>query len=95
MEHAIDITRVLNAFEIIRENGKKVDDEYYYEGFFASSSYDGYTVTLKTQHVQMHIGFHNTFHFDSKHQSEIDDFMHSLLNLELISKSDENGNLTQ
>ncbi|MRI33433.1 DUF3081 domain-containing protein [Endozoicomonas sp. OPT23] len=86
MEHAIDIIRVLKIFEIIRENGKKIDDEYYYEGFFASSSYDGYTVMLRTQQVKMFIGFHNTFHFDSKHQADIDDFMHSLLNLEFLNQ---------
>ena len=83
MEHAIDINKVLKIFATIQEKGEKIDDEYFYKGFFASSSYDGYTISIRTQKVKLYVGFHNTFHFDSKHQADTDDFMHALINLDM------------
>ena len=79
MERQLDITDILRAFEIIRTKGKPLGDEFFYNGLFVQSSYDGYTVIIRNQQVKLTIGFHNTLNFQGGSEQEKDAFARTLL----------------
>jgi len=64
MTDKIDLKKVLQAFQTIVNNGKKVGSEYVLNGLIASSDVDGYTITIRNEYVILNILFHNKFTVD-------------------------------
>lgn len=78
MDHSLNIKLAMRVFNKIQNKGQKTHDGYRYEGFEAISSYDGYTIELKNQEVDLFIGFHSSYHINFKTMSDVEKFMHQL-----------------
>ncbi|CAM3698261.1 DUF3081 family protein [Parendozoicomonas haliclonae] len=81
MDHVFDIRDALRVYEIITEKGQKDGDAIFYKGFFAETSFDGYTVVLRDQKTKLTIGFHDTFRFDAPSSDAQNAFITALLTL--------------
>ena len=72
MKNELDSTKILHAYEKIMENGSPTEHGKIYEGVEAMSDYDGYTIYLRGNGVELSVGFHNTYHleYDQAHLKE-------------------------
>lgn len=64
MKNELDPTKILHAYEVIMERGTPTEFGKIYEGVEAFSDYDGYSVYMRGNGVELKIGFHNTYHLD-------------------------------
>lgn len=72
MKNELDPTKILHAYEAIIENGTPTEYGKIYEGVEAFSDYDGYSIYLRGNGVELKVGFHNTYHleYDQEHLKE-------------------------
>ncbi len=84
MKNRLDINTALLAFTKINEHGDAVDGGHYFEGLFASSDYDGYTLTIKDKLSTLTIFFHNKYELEGPDSKAIDRLVK---NIEHIAKS--------
>lgn len=85
MSKKLDVMQALQVIDKITVHGTKQDHTYHLDGLHATPSYDGYTVTLSDNVVDLHIYFHNTFSIEHKTSKQLDEFM---LKLERIAVKD-------
>ncbi len=78
MEEKINIKRALEAFNIIREQGFKKDGHTIMNGVRASVGFDGYTISLGNDYVNLDIFFHNKFSISYTNRRERDLFLTKL-----------------
>lgn len=78
MEHALDIKLAMRVFNKIQTHGIKTHDGHMYEGFEAISSYDGYTIFLKNNEVDLFIYFHSNYNIHYETMNDVEKFMHQL-----------------
>ncbi|MCY4044318.1 MAG: DUF3081 family protein [Cellvibrionales bacterium] len=78
MNHPLNIKLAMRVFNKIQDLGQKTQDGYIYEGFEAISSYDGYTIELKNQEVDLFIYFHSNYNIHYDTMSDVEHFMHQL-----------------
>ncbi|MFW8590388.1 DUF3081 family protein [Glaciecola sp. 2405UD65-10] len=74
MKNELDSKFLLEAFEKIRQNGKKEHEQYILNGVIAYTDFDGYTVYLEDAKVKLSFGFHNQYHFDYGSSSDFEAF---------------------
>lgn len=74
----IDHRQMLSVFEKIVSNGQREDDGAVLNGVHASSSFDGYSITLWDNHVSATLQFHNAIHCDCDNQPYLDEFLEKL-----------------
>ena len=74
MKNELDSKFLLEAFEKIRQNGKKEHEQYILNGVIAYTDFDGYTVYLEDAKVKLSFGFHNQYHFDYASSSDFEAF---------------------
>ncbi|SJL84339.1 DUF3081 domain-containing protein [Vibrio palustris] len=72
MKNDIEQMKILHVYESIMEHGTPTEFGKIYEGIEAYSDYDGYSVYLRGNGVELSIGFHNTYNLDyqQEHQKE-------------------------
>lgn len=76
MSHkALDFHSILWAAEIIKSNGKLNNGLYLYQGFTLNTGYDGYSITVSSNTVDLTINFHNTFNINSPSRAETERFL--------------------
>lgn len=75
MKNELDPTHLLRVFEIVTEFGEKIEDGHRLDGIDAFSDYDGYTIYLAGNGVQLRVGFHNTYHLDYEHENLKEQFL--------------------
>ena len=70
MQEKINARQALRVFNTIRQFGENRGGEFYLNGLIASTSYDGYTITLRNEYVTLDVFFHNKFslRFSSRQQ---------------------------
>ncbi|MFY8275186.1 DUF3081 family protein [Pseudoalteromonas sp. SSDWG2] len=78
MKNDIDTKTLLNVYEHIQKHGEQTDKGKLFEGLYAYSDTDGYTVYLEGSGVILRFGFHNTYHLDYQHEKNKEDFMKKL-----------------
>lgn len=78
MKNDLDISMLLRAFEIISESGEKTELGHRLDGVEAYTDYDGYTVFMSGNGVELSIGFHNTYNLDYEHEHLKDTFLKKL-----------------
>ena len=83
-EQKIDVKMALRVFDKITQKGEKTDDGWRYRGLTASTDFDGYTVFLRSQTVELTIFFHNKFSVDCRRSTDLDEF------IGLLEKIDRN-----
>ncbi len=77
MEQQIDTRVLLEAAQVIRENGKRKEDEsYVYHQIRLVSSHDGYTISLSDSKVSITVLFHNRLQIDYQKMADLEDFYH-------------------
>lgn len=74
MKNELDSKFLLEAFEKIRQHGKKEQEQYLLNGVIAYTDFDGYTVYLEDAKVKLSFGFHNQYHFDYDSSSDFEAF---------------------
>lgn len=82
MEKNLSIKQALNVFAKITKYGQKREEEYYLNGLWASSSFDGYTVMIRDELVTLYVYFHNTHKFDFSKTSQLEVFMKKLADID-------------
>ena len=72
MKNELDPTKILHAYEALIEHGTPTEHGKIYEGVEAFSDYDGYSIYLRGNGVELKVGFHNTYHleYDQEHLKE-------------------------
>lgn len=82
MDKKFDVKQALRVFYVIVQNGQRVGEEHQLGGVYASSDYDGYTVTLRDDAVTLSIFFHNTHRFEFKRRAQLEQFMQRIEELD-------------
>ena len=83
-EHKIDVKQALRVFDKATREGEKRDDGWHYRGLTVSTDFDGYTVFINSQNVQLTVFFHNKYTVDYKNALQLQEFV------ELLAKIDRN-----
>ncbi|MBY6189140.1 DUF3081 family protein [Microbulbifer agarilyticus] len=82
LEQKIDVKQALRVFNRVTKEGKKIDDGWQFHGLTASTDFDGYTVFLRTNRVELTIFFHNKFKVECSNALDLDDFVELLKKLD-------------
>lgn len=64
MINELDSRQLLQAYNFVMEQGEPTEYGKQYQGIEAFSDYDGYSIYLRGNGVQLKLGFHNTYHLD-------------------------------
>lgn len=78
MENSLSIKQALKVFAKISQYGQKREEEYFLNGLWAASSFDGYTVILRDELVTLYIYFHNTHKIEFSKKPHLEAFMKKL-----------------
>ena len=78
MDKHIDITRCLNAFATLLQKGERSEKGYYYQGLWADSTDDGYTVRIFDQQCELTIYFHNKHQLSAPDGRTMDRFIKAI-----------------
>ncbi|WP_462159909.1 DUF3081 family protein [Pseudoalteromonas sp. GB56] len=81
MKNDIDTKTLLNVYEQIQKHGEQTEKGKLYQGLYAYSDIDGYTVYLEGSGVLLRFGFHNTYHLDYQSDKNKEDFMNKVLSI--------------
>ncbi len=81
MKNDLEPAKVLLAYEKITQNGTDTEFGKVYQGVEAYSDYDGYTVYLRGNGVELKMGFHNTYHLDYEQERLKEAFIQKVLSL--------------
>ncbi len=81
MKNDLESSKVLVAYEKIMEKGHPTEFGKLYEGIEAYSDYDGYTVYMKGNGVELKVGFHNTYHLDYEQEHLKELFVKKVLSI--------------
>ncbi|WP_066963903.1 DUF3081 family protein [Microbulbifer sp. Q7] len=74
-EYKIDVKQALRVFDKITREGEKTAHGWQYRGLTASTDFDGYTVFLRSQTVELTIFFHNKFTVNCTKPTDLEDFV--------------------
>lgn len=77
-EHKIDVMQALRVFDKATKEGVKDDDGWHYRGLTVSTDFDGYTVFIKSNTVELSIFFHNKYSVDCASERDLEDFVQLL-----------------
>ena len=75
MSEKLNIKEALSVFNKVTTYGEKNDSNYELGGLTATSSFDGYSVTLSDHIVTLNIHFHNKFDLEHPTSKALDEFM--------------------
>lgn len=75
MKNELESSKILHAYEKVMEYGTPTEFGKIYEGIEAFSDYDGYTVYLRGNGVELKVGFHNTYHLEYDQEHLRDSFL--------------------
>lgn len=81
----LDVKQALRVFDKITSYGQKVEDEYRLGDIRASTSFDGYTVSLHDDQVNVDVMFHQTQRVNFKSRPAYENF---LKKMKAIDKQD-------
>lgn len=85
MKEAIDLRQSLRVFNKIINHGAKSGQESSLKGLHAATDFDGYTLHLHDDAVELYIYFHNSFRLQSPSKKALNNF---LLRLQAIDDTD-------
>lgn len=71
----LDVKQALRVFDKITTYGQKVEDEYRLGDISASTSFDGYTVSLRDDQVDIDVMFHQTQRVNFKSRPAYENFL--------------------
>ncbi|GDY24797.1 DUF3081 family protein [Agarivorans sp. Toyoura001] len=82
MQRVVDVNLALRVYEKITRLGIKQGEGYLYQGLQASSDWDGYTIVLSNQQLDLSVFFHNKYQFSVHDDKAIDSFIKQLKHLD-------------
>ena len=82
MEKKLDIRTILNVYEIVVEQGERLEQGHSLEGISVFSDQDGYQIRLQDNYVTLDVGFHNTQDFQYDKVEQLDGFIKRLESIE-------------
>lgn len=69
MQNALDNKLLLQAFQVLRENGQAdPQGRYTLDGLWAASDMDGYHISLGDNEITVDLGFHNSYRCEGTEQ---------------------------
>ncbi len=77
-ETSVDVRQALRVFDKIQRYGQQRENEKQLFGVFASTGFDGYTVTLRDANVELNVLFHNKFNIEFKNRHFLKEFLAAL-----------------
>ena len=83
----IDTHLAVRAFQILREKGQPRDGEYHYGGLSGSTDFDGYTVFLHDENVDLTVFFKHRFTLDCSKPEDLEVFKRKVQSVADDSKS--------
>ena len=78
MKNQLDVTKALDTFYKISEQGQKTEDGQLLGGIYAQTDYDGYTVMMTDKISHLTIFFHNKYELEGPDKGALERFMHKL-----------------
>ena len=78
MEGKVDVKQALRVYQIIVDQGERLEEGYRYRGLTALSDFDGYNITIKNDYVSLTILFHNKIDFKFSNKRERIVFLETL-----------------
>ncbi|WP_169713982.1 DUF3081 family protein [Oceanicoccus sagamiensis] len=78
----IEIRVALSVFDKVMTNGERQGEAFFLDGVYAMPSFDGYTVTLSDDKVNLSIQFHNRFNVEYDTKKSLNEFMLKLDRIE-------------
>jgi hypothetical protein len=78
----IDVKRALRVFEKVTQKGSKDDDGWHYGGLTVNTDFDGYTVFIRSNKVDLTIFFHNKYSVDCASERDLQEFVGLLAKLD-------------
>lgn len=78
MDKHLDITKCLHAFAHILQTGEKSERGYFFEGLWAQSLDDGYTVRIFDNHCELVVYFHNKHQLKSPDSNTMEKFVRKI-----------------
>ncbi|MGC9422999.1 MULTISPECIES: DUF3081 domain-containing protein [Vibrio] len=81
MKNELEPSKILQAYESIMTHGTPTEYGKIYQGVEAFSDYDGYTVYMRGNGVELKVGFHNTYHLDYDQEHLRDSFLKKIASL--------------
>jgi hypothetical protein len=75
MKNELEPSKILQAYESIMVHGIPTEYGKIYQGVEALSDYDGYTVYMRGNGVELKVGFHNTYHLEYDQEHLRDSFL--------------------
>ena len=73
-EGDIDTHLAVEVFQTIRKHGEKRDGEFHYGGLSGSTDFDGYTMFLRDQNVELTVFFKHRFSLVYSKSEDLDVF---------------------
>lgn len=70
MNEKIDIRQALRVFDKMTIDGQRIGNEYHLDDLVAYTDFDGYTVTIRSNHASLDVFFHNKFSFKYTNDKE-------------------------
>ncbi len=83
MKNELQSTQILHAYENVIDHGEPTEMGKIYQGIEAFSDSDGYNIYLRGNGVELHLGFHNTYHLDYEQEHLKESFLKKIA---LLSK---------
>ena len=74
MVNNLDIHKIFQIINIIREKGTFKDGDHLLHGLRLSSDLEGYNITLSYKNASLNLFFHNSYEFDYKKKIELVEF---------------------
>lgn len=86
----VNVKKTLAVFNAITSLGQREGNQYQYNGLTAFSDHDGYNITIKNDHVELTIFFHNKFSFNYNNKKERLMFLHKIDDIYKKEKEKQN-----
>ena len=84
MRGKIDVKMALRVFQVVTEKGQRLNDDYQYKGITASYGFDGYSVSLSNDYVNLSLNFHNTYSLHASNKTEEQKFIEILQQIDRV-----------
>jgi hypothetical protein len=83
MKNDVNIHQVLRVFNKVVSKGEKTEQGYEWQGFVASSDFDGYTCVLSSKTVSITLLFHNKYQLDFSREEDLEPFFKQISALDI------------
>ncbi len=82
MTDQFDVRQGFRVYHKVVTNGEADQGAHVLQGIHASSDFDGYTLHLSDQEVDLYIYFHNSYKLEYRSKSALSNFLQRMQNID-------------